>query len=89
MRYELPNEAMFRNLAHALVVSATWATYDNTERPLSALNYPPLADYARSLTTAIVIWRKHQPDSGRSWIRVQWQAFLNGEPPCLIEFDVF
>ena len=38
MRDELRNENMFRNLAHARIVIAVWATDYNTERPQSALN---------------------------------------------------
>ena len=53
MRYKLPGETMFRNLAHARVVIAAWAAEYNTERPHSALDYQTPADYARTLTTAI------------------------------------
>ena len=53
MRDELLNETMFRNLAHARVVIAVWATDYNTERPYSALDHQTPADYARTLTTAI------------------------------------
>jgi transposase InsO family protein len=43
MRDELLNETMFRNLTHARVVIAAWASDYNTERPHSALDYqtPP------------------------------------------------
>ena len=54
MRDELLNETMFRNLIHARVVIAAWVTDYNTERPHSALDYQTPADYARTLTTAIV-----------------------------------
>lgn len=47
---ELLNETMFRNLAHAKVVIAAWAADYNTERPHSALDYHPPADYARTLS---------------------------------------
>lgn len=53
MRDELLNETMFRNLAHARIVIAAWATDYNTERPHSALDYQTPAAYARTLTTAI------------------------------------
>lgn len=53
MRDELLNETMFRNLAHARVVIAAWATDYNTERPHSALNYQTPADYALHLNNAI------------------------------------
>ena len=53
MRDELLNETMFRNLAHAQIVNASWAADDNTERPHSALDYQIPADDARTLTTAI------------------------------------
>ena len=53
MRDELLNETMFRNLAHARIVIASWAADYNTERPHSALDYQTPADYARTLTTAI------------------------------------
>lgn len=53
MRDELLNETMFRNLAHARVVIAAWATDYNTERPHSAWDYQTPTDYARTLTTAI------------------------------------
>lgn len=53
MRDELLNETMFRNLPHARVVIAAWATDYNTERPHSALDYQTPAAYARTLTTAI------------------------------------
>ena len=53
MRDELLNETMFRNLAHARVVIADWATDYNTERPHSALDCQTQADYALALTTAI------------------------------------
>jgi len=48
------SETMFRNLTHARVVIAAWVTDYNTERPHSALDYQTPADYARTLTTAIV-----------------------------------
>ena len=50
---ELLNETIFRNLAHARVVIATWAADYNTEHPHSALSYQTPVDYARTLTTAI------------------------------------
>ena len=53
MRDELLNETMFRNLAHARVVIAAWASDHNTARPHSALDYQTPTDYARALTTAI------------------------------------
>ena len=53
MRDELRNENMFRNLVHARIVIAAWATDYNTERPQSALNYKTPAVYARTLITAI------------------------------------
>ncbi len=53
MRDELLNETMFRNLAHARVVIATWTADHNTERPHSALGYQTPVDYACTLTTAI------------------------------------
>ena len=53
MRDELLNETMFRNLAHARLVIAAWASDHNTARPHSALDYQTPTDYARALTTAI------------------------------------
>lgn len=41
---ELLNETIFRNLAHARVVIATWAADYNTERPHSALGYQTPVD---------------------------------------------
>jgi len=49
MRDELPNETLFRNLAHARVVIAVWAKDYNTERPHSALGYQTPAAYAQTL----------------------------------------
>jgi hypothetical protein len=57
---ELLNETMFRNLAHARVVIAAWASDYNAERPHSALDYQTPADYARTLTPAIA--RPAAPD---------------------------
>ena len=53
MRDELLIETLFRNLAHARVVIAAWATDYDTERPHSALDYQTPADCARTPTTAI------------------------------------
>ncbi len=50
---ELLNETMFRNLAHAKVMTAARADDDNTERVHSALGCQTPTDYARTLTTAI------------------------------------
>ena len=53
MRYELLNETMFGNLAHALVVMAAWAADYNTERSHSALDYQTPVDYTGTQSTAI------------------------------------
>jgi putative transposase len=53
MRDEFLNETLFRNLAHARDLIATWVTDYNTERPHSALGYQTPAGFALHLTTAI------------------------------------
>ena len=65
MRDELLNETMFRNLALARVVIATWAADYNAERPQSALDYHIPADHARALTTAIACPATRDESSAR------------------------
>ena len=65
MRDEPLDETMFRNLAHARVVVAAWASDYNTERPHSALDYQTPADHARTLTTAIARPAAQEESSAR------------------------
>ncbi len=53
MRDEFLNETLFRNLAHARDLIATWVTDDNTARPHAALGCQTPADFALHLNTAI------------------------------------
>ncbi len=53
MRDEFLSETLFRNLAHARDLIATWVADDNTARPHSALGCQTLADFALHLNTAI------------------------------------
>ena len=53
MRDEFLSETLFRNLAHARDLIATWVADDNTARPHSALGCQTPADFALHLNTAI------------------------------------
>ena len=80
MRGECLNETMFRNLAHARIMIAAWATDHNTESPLSALEYQTPAACARTLTPAIARPAARDDNSARRAIAQPAPTGRNTKP---------